>query len=40
VWDGENEDNQDIYVKQLGNESLFRLTTNPAADKTIRCTPR
>ncbi len=32
VWDGEKEDNQDIYVKQLGNESLLRLTTNPAAD--------
>lgn len=30
VWDGEN--NQDIYVKQLGNESLLRLTTHPAAD--------
>jgi Tol biopolymer transport system component len=30
VWDGEN--NPDIYVKQLGNESLLRLTTNPAAD--------
>jgi Tol biopolymer transport system component/DNA-binding winged helix-turn-helix (wHTH) protein len=32
AWDGEKEDNQDIYVKQLGNESLRRLTTNPAAD--------
>ena len=32
VWDGEKEDNPDIYVKQLGNESLHRLTSNPAAD--------
>ncbi len=32
VWDGEKEDNSDIYVKQLGNESPRRLTTNPAAD--------
>jgi Tol biopolymer transport system component/DNA-binding winged helix-turn-helix (wHTH) protein len=32
VWDGEKGDNQDIYVKQLGNESRLRLTTNPAAE--------
>jgi Tol biopolymer transport system component/DNA-binding winged helix-turn-helix (wHTH) protein len=32
VWDGEQGDNPDIYVKQLGNESRLRLTTNPAAD--------
>jgi Tol biopolymer transport system component len=32
VWDGEQEDNPDIYVKQLGNESLLRPTTDPAAD--------
>jgi len=32
VWDGEKGDNQDIYVKQPGNEALLRLTTNPAAD--------
>ncbi len=30
VWDDAN--NQDIYVKQLGNESLLRLTTDRAAD--------
>ncbi len=32
VWDGEQQNNQDIYVKQLGNETLLRLTTNPAAE--------
>ena len=32
VWNGEQGDNQDIFVKQIGNESLVRLTTNPAPD--------
>jgi Tol biopolymer transport system component/DNA-binding winged helix-turn-helix (wHTH) protein len=32
VWDGEQGDNHDIYIKQFGNESLLRLTTNPAVD--------
>jgi Tol biopolymer transport system component/DNA-binding winged helix-turn-helix (wHTH) protein len=32
VWDGEKGGNADIYVKQLGNESLHRLTTDPAVD--------
>ncbi len=32
VWDGEQGGNQDIYVKQLGNEALHRLTTDPAVD--------
>jgi Tol biopolymer transport system component/DNA-binding winged helix-turn-helix (wHTH) protein len=33
VWDGENEDNDDIYVKVLGSDSTpLRLTTNPARD--------
>jgi Tol biopolymer transport system component/DNA-binding winged helix-turn-helix (wHTH) protein len=31
-WDGEKEDNQDIYVKQIGDESPLRLTTNSAPD--------
>jgi Tol biopolymer transport system component/DNA-binding winged helix-turn-helix (wHTH) protein len=31
-WDGEKEDNQDIYIKQIGNELPLRLTTNSAAD--------
>ena len=33
VWNGEQGDNQDIFVKQIGNESLVRLTTNPAPDR-------
>jgi Tol biopolymer transport system component len=28
-WDGEKEDNWDIYVKQVGGEGLLRLTTGP-----------
>lgn len=34
VWDGEAGDNQDLYVKQVGNEAIVRLTTDPAADVT------
>ena len=32
VWEGEQQNNQDIYVKQPGNETLLRLTTHPAAE--------
>ena len=32
VWNGEKEDNSDIYVKQIGAERPLRLTTNPASD--------
>src|SRR5256884_6484242 len=32
VWNGEKEDNRDIYVKQIGAERPLRLTTNPASD--------
>ena len=32
VWNGEKEDNQDIWVKLLGGETPLRLTTDPAAD--------
>jgi Tol biopolymer transport system component/DNA-binding winged helix-turn-helix (wHTH) protein len=32
VWDGESEDNGDIYVKLLGAEQPLRLTTDPAAE--------
>jgi Tol biopolymer transport system component len=32
AWNGEKEDNWDIYVKVVGTESVLRLTTNPAAD--------
>jgi len=32
VWDGEEQDNYDIYVKQIGRERALRLTTDPATD--------
>src|SRR5438552_88388 len=32
VWNGEKEDNSDIYVKQIGAERPLRLTTNSASD--------
>ncbi len=32
VWNGEKEDNSDIYVKLIGAERPLRLTTNPASD--------
>lgn len=32
VWDGEKEDNWDIYVKTIGNGKPLRLTTDPAQD--------
>ena len=31
-WDGENQDNLDIYVKMIGSETPLRLTTDPAPD--------
>jgi Tol biopolymer transport system component/DNA-binding winged helix-turn-helix (wHTH) protein len=31
-WDGQNRDNQDIYVKLLDTANPVRLTTDPAAD--------
>ncbi len=31
-WNGENEDNFDIYVKVVGSEPPLRLTTNPARE--------
>jgi len=31
-WDGENQDNYDIYVQLVGSGSPLRLTTNPAPD--------
>jgi Tol biopolymer transport system component/DNA-binding winged helix-turn-helix (wHTH) protein len=33
AWDGEKEDNWDIYVKQVGAEGLLRLTTDPGEDR-------
>jgi DNA-binding winged helix-turn-helix (wHTH) protein len=32
VWNGEKEDNSDIYVKMIGAEQPLRLTANPAPD--------
>lgn len=32
VWNGENQDNYDIYVKWVDTGSPVRLTTNPAVD--------
>ena len=31
-WNGEKQDNWDIYLKQIGSESLRRLTTHPETD--------
>ena len=31
-WNGEHEDNYDIYVKTVGTSGVTRLTTDPAAD--------
>jgi len=32
VWDGEKQNNFDIYTKLIGSESLLRLTKDPAPD--------
>ena len=32
AWNGEREDNFDIYVKIVGSSEVRRLTTNPAPD--------
>ena len=32
TWDGEKQDNSDIYVKQIGVEPPYRLTNDPAMD--------
>jgi Tol biopolymer transport system component/serine/threonine protein kinase len=32
VWGGENNENQDVYVKDVAGPGLLRLTTNPAQD--------
>jgi len=31
-WNGENEDNWDIWIKLVGSSPMHRLTTDPAAD--------
>jgi serine/threonine protein kinase/Tol biopolymer transport system component len=32
TWNGEKEDNFDIYVKMIGSSDMLRLTTDPAMD--------
>ena len=39
VWDGEREDNFDIYVKLVGPGAALRLTTDPAVDTTPAWSP-
>ena len=39
VWDGENRENADIYVKLIGSEKPLRLTTDPAADLSPAWSP-
>jgi Tol biopolymer transport system component/DNA-binding winged helix-turn-helix (wHTH) protein len=39
VWGGENDDNNDIYVKLIGTEKPLRLTTNPATDSSPTWSP-
>ena len=38
-WDGQKEDNTDIYVKMIGTEGVHRLTTNPAVDDAPAWSP-
>ncbi len=33
VWNGKNQDNYDIYIKEVGSESVRRLTTDPRPDR-------
>ncbi len=39
AWNGENEDNWDIYVKLVGSDPPLRLTTNPAHDRSPAWSP-
>ncbi|HEU0185747.1 MAG TPA: winged helix-turn-helix domain-containing protein [Blastocatellia bacterium] len=39
AWNGENDDNSNIYVKQVGTEALLRLTTNLAEDTSPLWSP-
>jgi Tol biopolymer transport system component len=32
VWAGENNDNSDVYIRDINGSSIFRLTTNAAED--------
>jgi eukaryotic-like serine/threonine-protein kinase len=38
-WDGEKQDNRDIYVKQVGIESPYRLTNDRAVDYSLAWSP-
>jgi Tol biopolymer transport system component/predicted Ser/Thr protein kinase len=38
-WDGEKEDNWDIYVKLIGAEKPLRLTTDPGEDRAPAWSP-
>ncbi len=38
-WNGEKQDNVDIYVKQIGAPTPVRLTTNPAVDLSPAFSP-
>jgi Tol biopolymer transport system component len=38
-WNGEGEDNFDIYLKIVGSSDLRRLTTDPARDSSPRWSP-
>ena len=39
VWNGEKENNSDIYVKMIGAETPLRLTTDPASDNNPAWSP-
>jgi Tol biopolymer transport system component/DNA-binding winged helix-turn-helix (wHTH) protein len=39
AWDGEKQDNFDIYVKQIGDGTLLRLTSDPRPDLSPAWSP-
>ena len=39
TWDGEGEDNPDVYVKAIGSEQPLRLTSDPARDGSPAWSP-
>jgi Tol biopolymer transport system component len=39
TWDGDKQDNSDIYVKQIGVEPPYRLTNDPAMDYSPAWSP-
>jgi Tol biopolymer transport system component/DNA-binding winged helix-turn-helix (wHTH) protein len=39
VWDGEQGDNEDIYIKLIGAGTPLRLTTSPASDRNPAWSP-